>query len=97
VKFTKRDKVHAPWLELTRPDNRYLHPNSVPKGLNISDPSKLTKQMIDELWAHWWAREQKKLPIIEFINAQPKDLDVWKVGLVEQEPRAGKEGVHRGR
>ena len=82
--------MHAPWLELTRPDNQYLHPDSVPKGFNISDPSKLAKQMIDGLCAHWQAHKQKKLPIIEIVNARPKDLDAWKVGLVEKEPCAGK-------
>ena len=46
--------------------------------------------MIDGLWAHWQARKQKKLPIIEIVNARPKDLDAWKVGLVEKEPCAGK-------
>lgn len=81
--------MHAPWLELTRPNNQYLHPDSIPEGFNISDPSKLTKPMVDELWTHWRARQKKKLPIVEFINARRKDLDGWKFGL-EEEPRVGK-------
>ena len=42
--------------------------------------------MVDELWNHWKARKQKKLPIIEFPNVWPKDLDGWKLGYVEKEP-----------
>lgn len=82
--------MHAPWLELTRPDNHYLHPDSIPEGFNISDPSKLTKPIIDKLWAHWRTRERKNLPIVEFVSARPKDLDPWKFGLVSNEPHVAK-------
>ncbi|KAF8547885.1 hypothetical protein OG21DRAFT_1567584 [Imleria badia] len=77
-------KVHVTDLK-TRQDlsrevftKAYMKITNIPKGFNISDPSKLTKQMLDELWTHWRAREEKKLPIIEFIKARAKDMDALR-------------------
>ena len=45
--------------------------------------------MIDELWAHWQKHERKKLPIVKFVKARPKDLNALQVGWVERAPHAG--------
>lgn len=87
MRITKRDKVHVPWLELARTPTKYLDSDTIPNGFKVLDPSKLTKDIIFDLWCHWsgWARA--KLPILTFIKAREQDLGVRARNNFEQEKR----------
>jgi hypothetical protein len=74
VRITKRDKVHVPWLELGRNPAEYLDVDTIPKGFEVLDPSKMTKSMIFQLWSHWSMRTKAKLPILIFLKALNQDL-----------------------
>jgi hypothetical protein len=49
VRITKRKKVHVPWLELAKTP-AYLDLDTIPEGFKVLDPSKLTKNMVSDLW-----------------------------------------------
>lgn len=68
------EKAHVPWQELTRAPEKYLDTDTIPEGFQILDPSKLTKNRIDELWCHWSARAKAKQPILVFKKARDQDL-----------------------
>ncbi|KIJ58463.1 hypothetical protein HYDPIDRAFT_34166 [Hydnomerulius pinastri MD-312] len=47
---------------------------SHPQSFRFNDLSKLVKKHVNSLWHHWEGIAKSGKPIIEFINAQPKDL-----------------------
>jgi len=55
---------------------KYLDADTIPKGFEMLDPSKLTKVMISCLWSHWAAQAKVKVPILIFITAQRQDLEL---------------------
>jgi hypothetical protein len=73
-RITKRDKGSVPWLELARKPTKYLDVNTIPEGFKVLDPSKLTKDMVFNLWCHWTARARAKQPILIFNAARKEDL-----------------------
>ena len=54
---------------------KYLDVDTIPDDFKVLNPSKLTKQMIIDLWCHWSGRAMAKLPILIFIKAQEQDLN----------------------
>jgi hypothetical protein len=94
VKITKREKdpkVRVPWLELARAPSKYLDADAIPEGFNVLDPSKLTKDMVRDLWCHWSARARAKLPILVFTKARKQDYsDRYDMEKTEPGPVTGK-------
>ncbi|KAF8141806.1 hypothetical protein EV363DRAFT_1443743 [Boletus edulis] len=91
-RIAKRQKVHAPWLELSHAATQYLDSDTIPQGFKISDPSKFTKAQLDRLWSHWKARASADMPILWFIKAKQNDLG-WSTQIAEEHSRvASKKG-----
>lgn len=87
MRITKRDNVRVPWLELARAPTTYLDSDTIPEGFKILDPSKLTKDMIFELWSHWNRRAMAKLPILVFIKSRDPELPAFSNQSGTEEPR----------
>ena len=65
--------VYIPWLELTKTMTKFLNANTIPNGLNLSDPSKLTNAKVNNLWNHWSKQAHNEKPILIFIYAWKQD------------------------
>jgi hypothetical protein len=74
VKITGKERVSVPWLLLAKSTTEYLDADCIPESFRVTDPSKLTKAGIFNLWAHWRERERKGLPILRFVKAKRDDM-----------------------
>ncbi|KAG2338167.1 hypothetical protein BDR05DRAFT_1004409 [Suillus weaverae] len=63
-----------PWHEVVGNPTLYLHPNSLPKGFILRDPSHMRAENVNELWAHWEARKATKKPLVIFMSAKIGDM-----------------------
>jgi hypothetical protein len=93
VKITKRKDTRVPWLELGKSPADYLDVDTIPEGFKVLDPSKMTKNMITQLWDHWTTRAEAKKPILRFLKAQDSDLGLS--ALARAVERAKKQGKTR--
>jgi len=64
VRLTKKPKILVPWLLLAKFAKDYLDMDCLPEGFVVADPLKITKKVLDKLWAHWVSCHLQDEPIL---------------------------------